>query len=81
MRAQLRENCSRACGGLLSISRKNRGWPIQAVLWLEWGKPTAAHNFPAARSRFSAVHSDSISNGPHNQKSQKREKVDSNGAR
>jgi hypothetical protein len=40
------------------------GWPTQARLWLEWGSSTAAHNRPAARSRFRAVHSDSISTRP-----------------
>ncbi len=39
-------------------------WPIQAVLWLEWGISTAAHSFPSARWRFRAVHSDSISTAP-----------------
>ena len=44
----------RLCGGL----------PTQAFLWLEWGSSTAGHNFPAARSRFRTVHSDSISTRP-----------------
>ena len=39
-------------------------WPTQAVFWLEWGSSTAGHIFPAARSRFRAVHSDSISTRP-----------------
>jgi predicted nucleic acid-binding protein len=54
--------------GILLIERRDkeqgailRGWPTQAFLWLEWGSSTAGHNFPAARSRFRAVHSDSIS--------------------
>src|SRR5437588_6445618 len=39
-------------------------WPIQARLWLEWGSSTAGKSLPAARSRFRAVHSDSISTDP-----------------
>jgi hypothetical protein len=39
-------------------------WPIQAWLWLEWGSSTAGQSLPAARSRFRAVHSDSISTRP-----------------
>jgi hypothetical protein len=34
-------------------------WPTQAVLWLEWGCFTAGQSFPAALSRFLAVHSHS----------------------
>jgi hypothetical protein len=40
------------------------GWPIQARFWLEWGSSTAGQSLPAARSRFRAVHSDSISTRP-----------------
>ena len=36
------------------------GWPTQALCWLEWGSSTAGHSRSAARSRFLAVHSDSI---------------------
>jgi hypothetical protein len=36
-------------------------WPTQARFWLEWGSSTAGQSLPAARSRFRAVHSDSIS--------------------
>src|SRR5216684_8459093 len=43
----------------LRISRD--GWPTQARFWLEWGSSTAGQSVPAARSRFRAVHSDSIS--------------------
>ena len=41
-----------------------RWWPIQAWFWLEWGSSTAGQSLPAARSRFRAVHSDSISTRP-----------------
>ena len=37
------------------------GWPTQAWFWLEWGSSTAGQSLPAARSRFRAIHSDSIS--------------------
>ena len=40
------------------------GWPTQAWCWLEWGSSTAGHNLPAARSRFLAAHSHSISTRP-----------------
>src|SRR5205807_7918824 len=40
------------------------GWPTQARFWLEWGSSTAGQTLPAARSRFRAVHSDSISTRP-----------------
>jgi PD-(D/E)XK nuclease superfamily protein len=40
------------------------GWPTQARFWLEWGSSTAEQSLPAARSRFRAVHSDSISTRP-----------------
>ena len=36
------------------------GWPIQAVLWLEWGSSITRHGLPTARRVF-AVHTDSIS--------------------
>jgi hypothetical protein len=39
------------------------GWPIQAVLWLEWGF-AAGPSLPAALSRFRAAHSHSISTLP-----------------
>jgi hypothetical protein len=39
-------------------------WPIQAWFWLEWGSSAAGQSLPAARSRFRAVHSDSISARP-----------------
>src|ERR1700722_10666242 len=40
------------------------GCPIQARVWLEWGSSTAGQSLPDARSRFLAVHSDSISTCP-----------------
>jgi hypothetical protein len=49
---------------LFMADKSRGGWPTQAVLWLEWGSSTAGHNFRAARSRFRAVHSDSISTRP-----------------
>ncbi len=39
-------------------------WPAQARFWLEWGSSRAGQSFPAARSRFLAVHSHSISTRP-----------------
>ncbi len=50
--------------GRLVIFAGADGWPTQAVFWLEWGSSTAGHNLPAARSRFLAVHSHSISTLP-----------------
>ena len=44
-------------------------WPAQAWFWLEWGSSTAGQSLPAARSRFRAVHSDSISTRPSQQAS------------
>jgi len=46
--------------GMTMALEVNR-WPIQAWFWLEWGSSTAGQSLPAARSRFRAVHSDSIS--------------------
>jgi len=50
--------------GRLVIFAGADGWPTQAVFWLEWGSSTAGHNLPAARSRFLAVRSHSISTLP-----------------
>src|SRR5437868_4138075 len=51
---RLREEC-------LTIS-----WLVapQACFWLEWGSSIAGQSLPATRSRFRAVHSDSISTRP-----------------
>jgi hypothetical protein len=46
------------------VMRCPGGWPIQARFWLEWGSSIAGQSLPAARSRFRAVHSDSISIRP-----------------
>ncbi len=51
------QSCSLTCRG-------RRGWPIQAVLWLEWGSFVAGQSLPPTRSRFRAVHSHSISTLP-----------------
>lgn len=40
------------------------GWPTQARFRLEWGSSKAGPSRPAARSRFLAFHSDSISTRP-----------------
>jgi hypothetical protein len=45
------------------------GWPgarcpTQAWCWLEWESSTTGQSRPAARSRFLAIHSDSISTRP-----------------
>lgn len=51
------------------------GWPNTSPLLAEWGSSASRHPAPAARSRFPAVHSDSIftcssadgwTGGPHN---------------
>jgi hypothetical protein len=47
-----------------AMERLLGGWPTQARLWLEWGSSIARASLPAARSRFRAVHSDSISTRP-----------------
>jgi hypothetical protein len=55
----------RLAGVNTSRSLRDVGWwPIQAWFWLEWGSSTAGQSLPAARSRFRAVHSDSISTRP-----------------
>jgi len=47
-----------------NLSSAKTDWcPIQARFWLEWGSSTAGQSVPAARSRFRAVHSDSIGTG------------------
>ena len=47
-----------------TLSFENGRCPIQARFWLEWGSSTVGQSLPAARSRFRAVHSDSISTRP-----------------
>jgi hypothetical protein len=45
-------------------SVRSDGCPIQARFWLEWGSSMAGGSLLSARSRFLAVHSDSISTRP-----------------
>jgi hypothetical protein len=47
--------------GMILRIIEDRRWPTQAVFWLEWGSSTAGQSPPAARSRFFAAHSHSIS--------------------
>jgi hypothetical protein len=51
-------------GMLVPLMTLEGWWPTQARFWLEWGSSTAGQSVPAARSRFRAVHSDSISTRP-----------------